>query len=128
MYTSRGIDPSDRQILAESLVNDPYHHGSTTPDFFYTFGSVCNVYEDEHGPVLFCRGAKALRLDIQFIDNRDFRRNRAVLIEGFPGLIEKARNAGFTEVIFNSNSPLLRKFCVKHFGFQASGEELRKII
>lgn len=127
MMTSRPIDPTDKELLHASLTDDRYHT-TTTTDFFYAPGSVCNVYEDEQGPVLFCRGSKALRLDIQFVNNRDFRRNRDVLINGFPNMMEKARANGFTEIIFCSNSPLLVRFCKHTLGFTDVDGELRLIL
>lgn len=124
---SRLIEQTDRPLLEDSLGRDTHHQG-TDPQFFYALGSVCNVYEDEQGPVLFCRGAKALRLDIQFVDNADFKRNRNILTKGFPELVTKAQNAGFTEIIFFSNSPLLIRFCTRVLGFHHVSGELRKLI
>jgi hypothetical protein len=114
--------------LAVSLAADEHHKG-TEPEFFTELGSVCNVYEDDGKPVFFVRGAKALRLDIQFLDNKDAKRNMAAMIQGFPGLVEKARANGFAEVIFQTNNDFLRKFCEKRLGFEAvSGHEMRRII
>lgn len=127
MMTSRRIEASDEQLLRESLERDSYHAG-TTPEFFYADGSVCNVYEDDKGPVLFLRGAKALRLDIQFVDNNDFERNRQIMLQGFPGFVEKAKAAGFSELIFYSNSPLLIRFCKQQFGFREVDGELRLLV
>jgi hypothetical protein len=127
MITSRQIEPCDRDILRNSLAHDDSHAG-TDPEFFYAPGSVCNVYEDELGTVLFCRGAKALRLDIQFVFNEDFARNRNMLLNGFPQLEAKAKASGFTELIFFSNSPLLVRFCTQKLGFRAVAGELRKLL
>lgn len=114
--------------LTLSLAADESHKG-TKPEFFTEIGSVCNVYEDEQGQVFFVRGAKALRLDIQYVSNGDAKRNMAGMLEGFPGLVEKARANGFTEIIFQTNNDFLKKFCEKRLGFEAvSGHELRKII
>ncbi len=127
MITSRQIEPSDRTILSNSLAHDDTHI-HTDPEFFYAPGSVCNVYEDELGTVLFCRGAKALRLDVQFVFNEDFTRNRNMLLKGFPAMEAKAKAAGFTELIFFSNSPLLIRFCTQQLGFRPVAGELRKLI
>ena len=127
MITNRLIAEEDYELLQESLAQDE-HHNDTPPEFFYQIGSLTQVYEDEQGPILFCRAVKALRLDIQFLDNEDAKRNMAAMIEGYPVMEEKARENGFTEIIFQTNSNLLGWFCKKRFGFEVSNGELRKQI
>ena len=127
MSQYRPINEEDRLLLEFSLEGDSYHR-DTTSDFFYDPNSVCNVYEDDEGPVLFVRGTKALRLDIQFVDNKDTKRNAAVMLEQFANLAQQAKANGFTEIIFNSNSPLLIRFCKQKFGFVESKGELRKFL
>lgn len=127
MITDRFIELQDLNLLQLSLADDIYHHG-TTVDFFTAPGSVCKVYEDEEGPIMFVRGAKALRVDIQYMDNTDVRRNMKCMLAGFPPLVEKAKENGFTEIIFNSDHQLLREFCVRRLGFIPSSGELRKEI
>lgn len=127
MITDRFIELQDLNLLQLSLADDIYHHG-TTVDFFTAPGSVCKVYEDEEAPIMFVRGAKALRVDIQYMDNTDVRRNMKCMLAGFPPLVEKAKENGFTEIIFNSDHQLLREFCVRRLGFIPSSGELRKEI
>ena len=127
MFSSRLIERGDEQLLNDSLQRDSFHNG-TMPAFFYDIGTICNVYEDEEGPVLFCRGAKALRLDIQYVNNLDIKRNRQMMLEGFPAMEAKAKAAGFTEIIFFSNSSLLTRFCKQTLGFRDVAGELRKLI
>src|ERR1700743_501744 len=74
VITDRFIEQKDLPLLAISLENDEHHKG-TTPEFFTELGTVTKVYEDELGPICFVRGAKALRLDIQYVDNNDKKRN-----------------------------------------------------
>lgn len=124
----RPITEEDKILLAESISKDEYHKDNTDADFFYEYGSICNVYEDKTGPVMFVRGTQALRLDIQFINNENKRRNVAMMMQGFPTLAKQAKEAGFTEIIFNSTSELLRSFCIKYFGFEVSGDELRRLL
>ncbi len=98
-------------------------------EFFTQFGCISKVYEDDSGPIMFVRGAKALRLDIQFVDNLDARRNMKAMLERFPDLVEKAKENGFSEIVFVTNSPLLKSFCERRLGFEALvGDELRRII
>lgn len=127
MVTDRFLEPKDMPLVAMSLAKDE-HHKNTEPEFFTQLGTVCKVYEDELGPICFVRGTKALRLDIQYVDNDDKKRNISAMLEGFDNLAAKAKENGFTEIIFNSNNPLLKKFCVKAFGFAESNGELRKFI
>lgn len=125
--TDRLFEDADLPLLELSLSRDEHHKG-TEPEFFKQYGTITKVYEDENGPILFVRGAKALRLDIQYVDNDDSERNKKAMIEGFPALIAKAKAHGFSEVIFNTNSRALRVFCKRNFGFAESDGELRKYI
>ncbi len=129
MITDRLITLDDKPVLADSLLKDAYHN-STPASFFYTPGTVSKVYEDGEGIVMFVRGAKVLRLDIQYTSNADKKRNLRAMLE-FDKLVEKAKTNGFTEITFTTNSDLLKKFCIKHFGFVEeckSCGELRKYI
>jgi hypothetical protein len=125
--TDRWLEPSDITTLELCLERDPHHVG-TKVEFFFRPGTVCKTYEDEKSPILFVRAAKALRLDIQFVDNSDHRRNLKAMLYGFDALAKKAKDNGFTEIIFNSSNEPLRKLCMKRFGFFASGEELRRYL
>lgn len=128
MTSSRYLEEHDAALLAESLAKDTFHK-DTPVKFFYAPGSMSLMYEDEQGPVFVVRGTKALRLDIQFLDNRDFERNRKTLEDQFPGFVEKARENGFTELVFTSDSPLLRRFFKqKRYGFVECEGELRKFL
>jgi hypothetical protein len=111
----RWITEGDKTVLEESLKKDR-HHQKTTPDFFYEPGSFCKVYETDK-PILFLRATKALRLDIQFVDNTDFENNRKIMLEEFPIFVENCKKAGFTELIFETDSPLLKRFCIQKLKF-----------
>ena len=135
MITSRYLQPEDYELLSNSLANDEYH-STTSPVFFVEPETITLVYEDEKGPVMFVRGKgleegtrQTMQLDIQFCDNKDGKRNLKVMLEGFPPLTEKAKTNGFTEINFESSSPLLRKFCLKRLGFvEAAGQTLRYVV
>jgi hypothetical protein len=127
MITDRFLQESDITLLEFSLAKDEHHQG-TPPEFFVQPGTITKVYEDEKGPVLFVRGAKSLRLDIQYVDNNDTERNKEAMLQGFDGLVKKARDNGFTEVIFTTNSRALAVFCKRNFGFEEIEGELRKYI
>lgn len=124
MIMSRLITNNDYDLLATSLLVDEYH-SDTPPSFFYEPNTVCNVYEDELGPILFVRGQalllsdkKFIRLDIQYLDNNDGKRNLKAMIKGFPELESNAKSNGFSGFIFESTAPLLRAFCIKRLGFK----------
>lgn len=124
----RWITPEDYTTLELSLAGDSYHT-HTAPEFFYASGSFCKVYEDSEGPILFLRGTKSLRIDIQFLDNGNLERNGNALKEGFLPFVEGCKKAGFTELVFNTDSPLLRRFCKNVLKFEdVEGKELRYLI
>lgn len=125
MITSRRIEQDDWNLLEISVSKDEYHSATTLPEFFYDERALCNVYEDENGPVMFVRGTNALRVDIQFIDNYDRERNAKVMLEGFADFANKARNAGYTELIFNTDNPALKVFCTHKLKFIESNGEMR---
>lgn len=121
--TYRLLQPEDYNILLESLEQDEYHANNNTM-FFVEQGTITVVYEDDKGIVLFLRGKPdndSLRLDIQFIDNNDGKRNLKMMLFEFPQLEERAKSSGFKNVWFESNVPLMRKFCVSRLGFKESG-------
>jgi len=127
MVTDRFLEHRDLALLEMSLARDEHHQG-TPPEFFTQYGTVCKVFEDKQGPILFVRGAKVLRLDIQFVSNEDRRRNVRAMVTGFDDLAKKAKENGFTEIIFNSNNETLRKLCIRRFGFVEGQNELRKYL
>lgn len=123
--TNRLLTPEDEANLTVSLALDK-EHPDLEAEFFAEPGCVTNVYEDESGPICYVRGSAALRLDIHWVDNGDAKRNRRAILEGFPDLVARARGNDFKQVIFDSVSPMLRKFCTKRLGFAASATELKK--
>lgn len=127
MVTDRFLETRDLPILEKSLAHDVHHQG-TTADFFTQYGTVCKTYSDDAGPILFARASKALRLDLQYVDNSDVKRNMNAMLTGFDELARKAKENGFLEIIFTSNSPMMRKFCVKRFGFVEEHNELRRFL
>lgn len=127
---SRLITEEDRSILAASLLEDEYHK-DTPASFFYEDGTVCLVYSDEEGIVLFARGRPfeyegkiAIQLDLQYLNNLDAKRNMRTMLEGFPELEARALENGFSAFFFFSNVPLLRKFCITRLGFSAFNDDV----
>jgi len=137
MITSRFIEPYDRTLLESSLKDDEFHK-DTGVEFFYEEGTVTSVFSDDESVILFVRGrplfheesgSALVQLDLQYVKNMDAKRNIKTMLEGFPIIEERARKAGFLGFIFNSDVPLLRKFCVKRLGFLELNEQfLYKVI
>lgn len=125
--TDRWMTPDDLPLLAISLAKDEHHQG-TDPDFFTQPGTVTKVYSDEDGPICFVRGSKALRLDIQYLDNHDRKRNMKAMLGGFYQLAKQAKENGFSEITFQTDNAMLRRFCQKAFGFVESQGELRRLL
>lgn len=127
MTVERWLTEEDIPLLTQSLEKDEYHK-DTKPEFFTQIGTVCKVYEDDAGPVMFVRGTKALRIDIQFVDNNDRERNRAIMEQEFQNFAASAKAAGFTELVFCTDSPILKAFCKRRFQFREVGGELRRFL
>jgi hypothetical protein len=120
MVTNRFIKEEDYPLLKASLEKDEYH-SNTSLEFFLEPNTVCSVYEDENGPVLFVRGSfvgQAVILDIQFLDNRAAKRNMRTMLEGFPRLAKLAKENGFTSFLFYTTQTLLKNFCIRRLGFE----------
>jgi hypothetical protein len=134
MITSRYLQPEDYPLLLTSLTADEYH--PMVPLFFVEPETITLVYEDEKGPVMFVRGKgidnngiQTLQVDIQYVSNKDGKRNLKVMREGFPALAAKAKENGFSDIVFDSSVPALRKFCLKRLGFvEAVGQKLRYVV
>jgi hypothetical protein len=117
MVTDRALTSDDLGYLEASLAKDEHHH-ETPVTFFTQPGTITKVYEDEKGTVAFARAAKSLRIDVQFCDNADKRRNAAVLIEGLKSLGPMAKSNGFTEVVFTTNVEQLANFGRDALGYE----------
>jgi hypothetical protein len=128
--TDRLIKSADIPLLEQCLERDPHHVG-TKVNFFFLPGTLTKVYEDEDGIVLFLRGegielekTNILRVDVQYVDNAATERNRMAMLTGFPKLAVKAKDNGFTEILFYTNVRALSIFCKCYLGFKevAKGE------
>lgn len=124
MITSRYISLDDYTMLDQSLALDEYHK-DTPAMFFYEPDTVCSVYSDNKGIVLFARGKsvevqnkKVIRLDIQFLNNNAVKRNLITMLHGFTQLEVKARDNGFDAFVFESTQSLLRNCCIRRLGFE----------
>jgi hypothetical protein len=113
---SRLMTESDEALLGASLAQDE-HHKDTPVDFFKVPGTVAQVWEDEKGEVAITRCAKSLRIDIQFLDNEDRARNANFLAE-CEGVAAAAKGAGYNELVFTTNNPVLAAYCERVFNYE----------
>ena len=120
MVIFRQLTKEDQPLLADAIDNDAFHSGWLLTEFFYNPESLSVVLSDEIGPVLVVRMKPSVdhtvKIFIQFTQ-QDRIRTARVLREGFPTFRETLRKAGFTRIVFDSESPKLIRF-VKQFGFQ----------
>ena len=126
MITSRPLESLDQDMLKRALDQDTYEHAGVGD---YSCPNVYSeVYEDEVGPIGILRYSKTLRLMTVWCDNKDRERNAASVIKAIGDAVEKAKASGFTEIVFNTESPTLAKFCMTQLGFEESkGEYVRYV-
>ena len=126
MITSRPIEHADLPMLQRALDQDQFEHASTA---HYTMdGAYSEVYEDEVGPIGVLRYTKTLRLMTVWCDSKDRVRNGASVIQAISDAMVKAKKSGFTEIVYNTESPLLAKFCVDKLGFaESKGEYVKQV-
>lgn len=123
----RRLEESDRELMAKWTANDPDHCYYPADWIYQGERKEKMILEDDQGPILGFRISKALRVDIQF-NEAEKKRTAQGLMEGFAWLLERAQKAGFSEVIFESKSKPLIRFCKKRFGFVESPTELVRVL
>lgn len=127
MITSRPLAKEDIPMLQQAIDDNTFHQDQKVeyyigPDMF------TKVYEDEAGPIGVLRYTKTLRLCTVWCNNRDRVRNGTATIKAIEDSVEMAKQSGYTEIIFKTNSPMLAKFCTTKLGFEESQGEYRKEI
>lgn len=124
--TSRPLELLDLDMLQRALDQDNYEHAEVKN---YTMDKAASyVYEDEKGPIGVLRYTKTLRLVTVWCDNKDRVRNAASIIKAISDAVAKAKASGFTDIIFNTQSPLLAKFCCERLGFEENKGEYIKYV
>lgn len=124
--TYRAVIQADRPLIEKWIAEDPYHAGKMTADSIINppRGMLSFVACDEQGPIIFTRVSSAVRIGAQFGNDR--KRTAAAIPEYFEYLRACARDCQMSELIFESDSEPLIKFCTVKLGFVASPNELRK--
>jgi hypothetical protein len=121
----RPVNPMDQAVLANWIARDPAHSGVMTPEFYMSEDAQCLVYEAFDGlkylPALYIRlepvSAERVRAYVQFPPWK----NPRDLVRAFRIVKETLAKAGFHELVFDSVSPTLVRFCQRRMGFVAEG-------
>ena len=124
--THRPLELLDLPMLQRALDQDEYEHCEVKD--YTRDGAYSEVYEDDEGPIGVLRCTKTLRLVCTWCKNDDSRRNAAVTIEAIRVAVENAKTSGYTDIIFNTESPKLARFCTEVLGFEESqGQYVKQI-
>jgi hypothetical protein len=126
MVNSRPLTEEDLPVLQSALEKSP--HPDQKVEHYVGDNKHCEVYEDKSGPIGILRYTKTLRLCATWINNEDRARNAASIIQAVEDASVKAKANGFTEIIFQSDSPSYAKFCTDKLGFQESRGEYVKFV
>jgi hypothetical protein len=119
---SRPLGVADLPMLQRALDQDEYKHVETKNYTMDNSHSV--VYEDDKGPIGVLRYTKTLRLLTVWCNNGDKKRNAASTILAIIDSVKMARDSGFTDIIFETESPTLKQFCKDRLGFQEAGNTM----
>jgi hypothetical protein len=122
MITERALKPSDIPVLEKEIASDEVHASWMNPSFFLEPQTLSVALDDEQGTTMFLRMESVMRFSIQFCDV-DKERIRQVVIKQFPSLVQRARNSGYKQIIFDSRSLGLVQFIKKHFRIRHSPDE-----
>lgn len=124
MINRRPMAGTDLPVLQAALDQNTFHPNQKTE--YYTGKKMyTEIYSDEQGPIGFLRYTKSLRLCTVWCDNGDRVRNGASIMQAIKNSVNIALADGFTEILFETNSPLLEKFCTSKLGFdRAEGNTL----
>ena len=124
--TNRPLTQDDLPMLQMALDKSP--HQDQRVEHYVGENKYCEIYEDESGPIGILRYTKTLRLCAAWVNNEDRARNAASIIQAIEDAVVKAKANGFTEIVFQSDSPTYAKFCIDKLGFQESHGEFIKYV
>jgi hypothetical protein len=106
----RKITEDDRPAIDESIARDPFHAGRGSSDFFFEPCTESFALEGPDGATMFVRLARALRVNIVFVDAAAREKNKEVMTDLAEFLKKMAKDAGFREVVYTSENGALRAF------------------
>lgn len=120
---SRPIYNDDLSTLQAAIDADKFHLPGTWK--IEDFRGFSEVFEDSHGIVVFVlygpEGSR-LRISTMWVTPDESHRNGRAIIFLVRSAAERARAAGFKELIFTTTHDRLRDFCCKALGFVAAGD------
>jgi hypothetical protein len=122
MITSRPINKSDFPRMEQEIRSDACHKEWLKSAFFVAPNTQSIVFEDEETVIMFARLSSVLRLHVQFCDVSKQKIARC-LVTQFSDIVKRAKANGYSQIIFDTESPALAKFCQRYLGFTASGHE-----
>jgi hypothetical protein len=122
MITNRPLEQKDIPMLERALNQDTFEH--CEPKQYTMDNAFSVVYEDEQGPIGVLRYTKTLRLVCVWCDNDDKKRNAAGAVQAVIDAVEQAKSNGFTDIVCETESPLLKKYYIERFGFVEAGRTL----
>jgi hypothetical protein len=118
-YTVRPVEEKDRAYIDKLTNDDPYHRGCMDADWFLKLapGESAWAIEDEKGKiVLYFKTQTAVRLSLQFGEQVPAV-NRDALIKGMAWLEGMLLQNQFSEVLFDTYSPVLKATAKRRLGF-----------
>lgn len=119
---NRPIYNSDLPALEAAIAADKFHLPGTWK--VNDFAGFSEVFEDSHGPVVFVVYAKEgnrLRISTMWTAPDETHRNGRAIIFLVRSAAERAKSAGFKELIFTTTHDKLANFCRKVLGFTSIG-------
>lgn len=121
---NRPLEVTDLDMLQKAMDVNKFHPGQKAESYagkhMQSF-----VYEDDTGPIGVLQCTKTLRLRTIWCNNDDHARNGPSVMQAIADSVKRAEASGFTEIIFQTDSPLLANFCTKKLGFEESRGEYR---
>lgn len=121
----RKATEDDKPWINTIIAKEPTHQH--TADFYFEAGTEAHIIEDDGKPVLVFRlNAKVVRVDIDFDPEQKLNTAKA-LNSYFPLVKNAAKLKGLKQMIFDSNSESLIRFCGNHFGFHPNPDYVTEL-
>lgn len=114
----RLLNENDRPLVEEWVAGEPTH-GNNTFAWYSEPGARTVVVEDEAGPVIVAKFTPILQMDTDFLPAAEPKRVAKAILEGLLEMEKQAKDQGFKQISFESESPKLIEFCRK-LGYRAS--------
>lgn len=128
MLHFRPTTEEDKEHISAAMAVDPHHAGQDPTSYFTPMPGTENfVIEDEDGPVMYVHAENALRLFVQFRPDVSGKRTSLALAGGISFVAQQAKSKGYKEMIFDTVSSRLARFC-QRFGFRKMEKDFRRVL